>query len=149
MAACVCIACFWALLLFISPFSCSFLPPLPFPILHPRNLTVNNLRPDLVGLVQIQYTLCTEITRSIKMTESKFVEILDNSFVPRSQANANLDDVLAETRARSSSASSASSESLASSSRTSSSSERGQRPTSISGPLTMRLRSLSLRKPKT
>merc|ERR1711915_487994 len=101
---------------------------LPFPISRPRNLTVDNIRPDLAGLVHIQFSLCTEFNRSIKMTESKFVEILDNSFVPRSQANANLDDVLAETRARSSSASSASSDSLAS--RNSSSSERGQRPTS-------------------
>merc|ERR1711939_407208 len=121
--------------------------PLLFFIPHPRNLIVDNIRPDLAGLVCTLLSLCTEFNRSIHMTESKFVEILDNSFAPRSQANANLDDVLAETRARSSSASSASSESLAS--RNSSSSERGQRPTSMSGPLTMRLRSLSLRKPKT
>ncbi|KAI7080769.1 hypothetical protein KC327_g67 [Hortaea werneckii] len=93
------------------------------------------------------FTQLDQSNRSSNMTESKFVEILDNSFIPRSHANANLDDVLAETRARSSSASSASSESLAS--RNSSSSERGQRPTSMSGPLTMRLRTLSLRKPKT
>merc|ERR1711939_951169 len=77
---------------------------LPFPVSRPRNLTVDNIRPDLAGLVCILLPLCTEFNRSINMTESKFVEILDNSFVPRSQANANLDDVLAETRARSSSA---------------------------------------------
>lgn len=86
------------------------------------------------------------------MTESKFVEILDVTDVPYSHANVSLDDVLAETRARSSSASSTGSTSTASNassecvaSRKSTSSEREPHATI---PVKMRLRALSLRRPK-
>jgi len=75
------------------------------------------------------------------MTSSKFVEILDTCETPYSHDNVSLEDILAETRERSASASSASSASSDKSSDT---------PTSsITQPVKTRRRGFSLRKAKT
>ncbi|KAK4618304.1 hypothetical protein CLAFUW4_12030 [Fulvia fulva] len=86
------------------------------------------------------------------MTSSKFVEILDTSNAPYSQANVSLDDVLAETRRRSqsetslnSSGASDRSTSPTSPSPSPSSSFYGQQPAQ---PVKTRLRGFSIRKNK-
>lgn len=77
------------------------------------------------------------------MTSSKFVEILDTSDTPRSHDNVNLDDVIAETRRRSSSLSSERSSS-------DSSPSRDRSPIlPAPQPVKTRLRGLSIRRPKT
>ena len=87
------------------------------------------------------------LQHSTTMTSSKFVEILDVCDTPFSNDNVSLDDVLAETRRRSTSASSASS---ASSSSSEKSSSRDRSPTSsVTVPVKPRLRALSIKRPKT